>query len=121
VSKRLAIALTVILLALVAWAILVESNAFSIVINGQPVTGPLKGEIGVAGVVAALIAGLCAAIILLFVFAGIGIVVLGCIVFGGLIFAWATFPYFLPMLVPLAIVWLFVAISRRSSSSPPSA
>ena len=45
-SKKLAVALTVVLLALVAWALLLESNAFSIVVDGQPVTGPLKGAIG---------------------------------------------------------------------------
>lgn len=56
-SKKLAIALTVVLLALVAWALLLESNSFSIVVNGQPVTGPLKGAIGSAGLVAALISG----------------------------------------------------------------
>ena len=81
-SKKLAVALTVVLLALVAWALLLESNSFSIVVNGQPVTGPLKGTIGAAGVVAALIAG----------FAG-------------------------PLLVPLAILWLFVAIAEKASPS----
>jgi len=116
--KRLAIAVTVLLLALVAWALLVESNSFSIVINGREVTGPLEGEIGVAGLVTALIAGFCVAIILLFVFAGIGVIILGCLVFGGLILALTAFPFLLPLLIPLAILWLFVAISRRANSSP---
>src|SRR5208283_4874687 len=64
-SKTPAIALTAILLALVAWALLIESNSISIVVNGQPVGGPLKGGIGAAGFIAALIAGFCAAIVLL--------------------------------------------------------
>ena len=117
-SKKLAIVLTVVLLALVAWVLLFESNSFSIVVNGQPVTGPLKGAIGAAGLVAALIAGFCAAIILLFVFAGIGIIVLGCVVFFGMILALIAFPFLLPLLIPLAILWLFVAIARKAGSPP---
>lgn len=117
-SKKLAIMLTVILLALIAWALLFESNSFSIVVNGQPVTGPLKGAIGAAGLVAALIAGFCAAILLLFVFAGIGIIVLGCIVFLGMVLALIAFPFLLPLLIPLAILWLFVAIARKANPSP---
>jgi len=116
--RRLAIAGTVILLALVAWALLVESNSFSIVINGREVTGPLKGGIGVAGLVAALVAGFCVAIILLFVFAGMGVIVLGCLVFGSLILALTAFPFLLPLLIPLAVLWLFIAITRNASSSP---
>ena len=115
--KKMAIVLVAVLVALVAWALLVESNSFSIVVNGQPVTGPLKGEIGAAGFIVALIAGLCAAIILLFVFAGIGVLILGFFVFGGLLVAWTAFPFLLPLIVPLAVLWLFVAIARKSGSS----
>jgi len=115
--KKLAIALTVVLLALAAWVLLIQSNSFSIVVNGQPVTGPLKGGIGAAGFVAALVAGFCVAVILLFVFAGIGIIVLGCIVFVGMILALIAFPFLLPLLIPLFILWLFVAIARKASVS----
>ena len=110
-------ALIVILLAMAAWVLLIESNSFSIVVNGHPVTGPLKGEIGAAGIVVALIAGFCIATILLFVFAGIGIIVLGCFVLVGMILALIAFPFLLPLLIPLAILWLFVAIARRLGTS----
>src|ERR1035438_2988433 len=103
-SKKSAIALTVALLALAGWVLLFAGDSFTIVVDGQPVTGPLKGAIGAGGLVAALIAGFCAAIVLLFVFAGIGIVVLGCIVFAGMILALIAFPFLLPLLIPLAIV-----------------
>jgi len=46
VAKKLAIALAVLMLAIVAWGLFLESNAVTIVINGQQVTGPLKGVIG---------------------------------------------------------------------------
>jgi len=116
-SKKLAMALTVVLLALVAWGLLIENNSFSIVVNGQPVIGPLKGGIGAAGFVAALIAGFCAAIALLFVFAGIGVIVLGGVVFLGMILALIAFPFLLPLLIPLAILWLFVAIAKKGGPS----
>ena len=116
-TKKLAITLAVLMLAIVAWGLFLESNAVTIVINGQQVTGPLKGAIEAAGLVVALIALFCAAILLLFVFAGIGVIVLGCFIFVGIILTWLTFPFLLPLLIPLAILWGFVAIARRTSTS----
>ena len=116
-SKKLAVVLAVVLLALVASALLLESHSFSIVVNGQPVTGPLKGAIGASGLVAALIASFCAAIILLIAFAGTAIIALGGIVFAGMIGALIAFPFMWPLLVPLAIVWLFVVTAKKASPS----
>jgi len=103
-SKTLAIAIALVLLAIASWGLLFWSDSFSIVVNGEPVVGPLRGAIGASGFVAALIACFCAAVILLFVFAGIGIVMLGCVVFAGMIVAWISFPFVLPLLIPLAIL-----------------
>jgi hypothetical protein len=116
-AKKLAIALAILMLAIVAWGLFLESNAVTIVINGQPVAGPLKGTIGVGGMVVGLIALFCAAILLVFVFAGIGIIVLGFFVFISIILATLAFPFLLPLLIPLAILWAFVAITRRTSTS----
>ena len=57
------------------------------------------------GLVVALIALFCAATLLVFVFAGIGIIVLGCFVIVGVIMAALSFPFLLPLLIPLAILW----------------
>jgi hypothetical protein len=46
-AKKLAIALAVLMLVIVAWGLLLEHNIVTIVINGQQVTGPLKDAIGV--------------------------------------------------------------------------
>ena len=116
-SKKLGVTLTIALLALIAWGLLVESNSFSFVVDGQPVTGPLKGVVGAAGLVAALIAGLCAAIILLFAFAGTAMIVLGGVVLAGMIVALIVFPFMWPLLIPLALLWLFVAIAQKPSST----
>jgi len=42
--------------------------------------------------------------------------VLGCVVFFGMILALIAFPFLLPLLIPLAILWLFVAIARKAGS-----
>ena len=113
VAKKLAIALTVLMLAVVAWGLFLEHDAVTIVINGQQVTGPLKDAIGAGGVVVALIALFCAATLLIFVFAGIGLLVLGGAVFVCLILAGLAFPFLLPVLILLAILWGFVALTRN--------
>lgn len=112
--KKLAVALAVLMLAIVAWGLFLERNAVTIVINGQQVTGPLKDAIGAGGLVVALIALFCAATLLVFVFAGIGLLVLGCLVVLGLILAGLAFPFLLPVLIPLAILWGFVALTQNS-------
>jgi len=117
-ARKLAIALAVLMLVIVGWALFAESNAVTIVINGQEVSGPLKGAIGIGGLVVALIALGCAAILLAFVFAGIGVIVLGLVVLAGLVLAMLAFPFPLPVLIPPAIVWAFVALVRRSKAAP---
>ena len=109
-AKKLAIALALFMLAIVVWGLFFENNAITIVINGQQVTGPLKGAIGAGGMVVALIALFCAATLSVFVFAGIGIMFLGLLVLGGVILAGLAFPFLLPVIIPLAIVWGFVAL-----------
>jgi hypothetical protein len=116
-ARNLAIALAVLMLVFVGWALFAGSDAVTIVINGQEVSGPLKGAIGVGGLAVALVALVCAAILLAFVFAGIGVVVLGLVVLGGLLFALLVFPFLLLILIPLAIVWAFVAIVRRPKAA----
>ena len=115
--KTLGIAFTIALLALAAWVLMFHSDGISIAIDGQPVTGPMKGAISVGGLVVAVVAMFCAAIVLAFVFAGIGVLVLGVLVLAGLLVALIMFPFLLPLLIPLFIVWLFIAIVRRPKSS----
>jgi hypothetical protein len=108
--RKAAIILVLLMLAIVAWALFTEGSATKIIINGQELTGPLKGMISAGGLIVAAIALFCAAIFLAFVLAGIGLLVLGAFVVGGLVVAALMFPVLLFVLVPLAIVWLFVAL-----------
>jgi hypothetical protein len=114
-TKKMAIALAVVMLAIVAWGVFVEGGATRIIINGQELTGPFKGAIGAAGMIVASVALFCAAIFLVFVVAGVGLFVLGCVIAVGLILSGLAFPYLLILLLPLAIVWLFIAIARHKS------
>jgi hypothetical protein len=114
-TKKMAIALAVVMLAIVAWGVFVEGGATRIIINGQELTGPFKGAIGAAGMIVASVALFCAAIFLVFVVAGVGLFVLGCVIAVGLILSGLAFPYLLLVLFPLAIVWLFIAIARHKS------
>jgi hypothetical protein len=114
-TKKMAIALAVVMLAIVAWGVFVEGGATRIIIDGQELTGPFKGAIGAAGMIVASVALFCAAIFLLFVVAGVGLFVLGCVIAAGLILSGLAFPYLLLVLFPLAIVWLFIAIARHKS------
>ena len=90
-AKKVAIGLTLLMLAVVAWGLFLERHAVTIVINGEQVSGPLKDAIGAGGFVVGLIALFCAATLLVFVFAGIGLFVLGGMVFMGLILVWLNF------------------------------
>jgi len=114
-ARKLAIVLAVLMLAFVVWGLFYENHAITIVINGQQVTGPLKGAVGAGGMVVALIALFCVATLLVFVFAGLGIMILGGFILGGVVLAGFAFPFLLPLLVPLAVVWGFVALARHKS------
>jgi hypothetical protein len=114
--KIAGIALAIAMLILVAWGLFFEAGSTRIIINGQEIVGLLKGTIGAAGLIVGMIALFCAAIFLLFVFAGIGIFILGVVIFAGLIFAGLAFPFLHVLLLSLAIVWLFIAITRKTAT-----
>jgi hypothetical protein len=113
--KTVALALGLVMLAIVAWGLFYEGGETHIIVNGQELSGPLKGVIGAAGFIVASIALFCAAILLVFVFAGVGLFVLGALVLLGLVVVGFTFPWLLAVLIPLAIVWIFIAATRTQA------
>jgi len=115
-ARKVAIVLAIAMLAIVAWGLFFEAGSTSIIINGHELIGPLKGAIGAAGLIVGLIALFCAAIFLLFVFAGIGIFILGGVILAGLFMAGFAFPFLLVLLLPLAMVWLFIAVTRKTGT-----
>ncbi len=109
--KNLAVTLALLMLALVAWG-LVFGTGNHIVIDGQELTGPLKGVFGAGGLIVAMIALFCAAIFLAFVFAGVGLFILGVVILVVLVVAGISLPFLLVVLIPLAMVWAFIAMVR---------
>ncbi len=114
-TKKVAILLAFVMLAIVAWGMFFETGSISIIVNGHEIARPFNGAIGAAGLIISMIALFCAAIFLLFVFAGIGIFILGGIIVAGLILAGLSFPFLLVFLFPLALVWVFIALTRKTT------
>jgi hypothetical protein len=115
-ARSAALLLALAMLAIVIWGLFFEAGSTTIVIDGHQLSGPLKGTIGVAGLIIGLIALFCAAIFLLFVFAGIGILILGGVIVAGLVLAATEFPFLLLVLLPLAVVWVFIAMTRQTGT-----
>jgi hypothetical protein len=114
--KRIAIALVILLFVLLAW-VLLQSSDVAIIVDGQKLVGPAKLAAEGWGVLVTIVALFCAAVLLAFVFAGGALIFLGVVVAAGLVAAWIAFPFLLPLLVPLLLVWIFVAAVRGSSKS----
>ncbi len=114
--KKIAIVLVILVLALLA-VVLLQSSDIAIIVNGQRLVGPAKLATEGWGVLVAIVALFSVAILLVFVFAGVGLIVLGVLVLAGLLAVWFAFPFLLPLLIPLFLVWFFVAAVRRSTQS----
>jgi hypothetical protein len=112
-KKNFAIVVAALMVALILWGLFFENNSTMIVINGQQIEGPLKGMLGVGGLVVALIALISLAILLALAFAGTGIIIVGCIIVTAGIFTAFVFPFLFPVLIPLALIWAFIALIRK--------
>jgi predicted exporter len=110
--KNIALVLVVVLLGVLAWW-LFQSHDTTVVVNGHEITGPAKFAVEGWGALVAIVSSICAAILLLFVFTGTGLMIFGGLVIAGVVAACVAFPYLLPVLIPLFLVWLFVALTQR--------
>ncbi len=113
--KTIALVLVVLPLTMVVWGLFFENSAITIVINGEQITGPLKGAIGAGGLIVALVALFCAATLLVFVFTGTSMLLLGAVLSAGLLTAASASPLLVILLIPVVVVWAFVAPARRRS------
>jgi hypothetical protein len=116
--KSIALVLVVAVLGMLAWVLLHSSHHVAVVVNGHPLVGPAKLAAEGWGLLVGIVALFCAAILLVFVFAGTALMVLGVLVPAGFVAALFVFPFLLPLLVPLFIVWIFVAAARKGSRPP---
>lgn len=111
--KNIAIVLVILLLCLLAFVLFHSSNV-AVIVNGHRLIGPAKVAAEGWGVLVAVVSLFCTAILLIFAVAGTGLVFLGMLVFAGLVTVCFVFPFMLPLLIPLFLVWIFVAAIRRS-------
>jgi hypothetical protein len=115
--KKVALILVVLLIGLMGWG-LIHSGDVSVTINGRELAGPVETAIGSWGLLIGSIVLSCVAILLAFVFAGVGILVIGFLLLTGLIFTFIMFPALWPLLLPLFIVWVFVALMHHEKKTP---
>lgn len=111
-TRKLAIVLAVLMLGFLGWVLLGASDSVSLVINGSQIDSPFGAVTGAWGMISAVVILFCAAILLVFVFFGLALVVLGCLVLAGSILVAMTFPFLIPILIPLFVVWLFCCLMR---------
>ena len=97
-TRKLAIALAVLMVGFLGWVLLGASDSVSLVINGSQIDSPFGAVTGAWGVISAVVILFCAAILLVFVFFGLALIVLGCIVLVGSILAIMAFPFWFLML-----------------------
>ena len=112
-KKNFAIMIATLMVALALWGLFFENSTTMIVINGQQIEGPLKGMLGAGGLVVVSIALISLAILMALAFAGTGIIIAGCIIVSAGIFTAFAFPFLFPILIPLALVWAFIAFMRK--------
>jgi len=112
-GNKLVIILVLVLAVIMAWGFMLDSDSIIVTVNGQRITGPMSGTIGIGGFLIAIIALISAATLLVFVFTGFGLVILGALLFFGIITVAVLFPIFWPVLLPLLIVWLFIAFDQE--------
>jgi hypothetical protein len=109
--------LVILMIILLAWVLYTSTTDVSISINGKPITGPLAPAIGLWKLILASVILFSVAILLVFVFAGVGLIVLGALTLVGLILAAVALPFLLPLFIPLFIVWAFCALLCRHKAT----
>ncbi len=112
--KKVALILALVLVGYLIWVLVGPMHGMKVTIDGHELTGPIGGLVGVWGVMVAGVVLFCVAVLLAFVFVGVGLVVVGVLALVGVILAAVTLPFLLPLLIPLFIVWLFCCLVRKS-------
>jgi predicted exporter len=115
--KKLALVFIVLMIAILAVALFGPFRIASITINGHEIVRPFGIAVGVWAVILTAITLFCVAIVLSFVFAGIGILIVGILALVGVIVAAVALPFLLPLLIPLLILWVFCSIVRSIIAS----
>jgi hypothetical protein len=115
--KKIAPYVILFLFALLLWNVFAHGDGMTVNLDGEEIGGPLGALLGVlfagGGIMIAGIVMVVVGVVLAVVFAGVGIIVVGALAVAALAVTAAVAPLFLPLLLPLAIIWFFVSRSRK--------
>lgn len=115
-TNKWPIVISIILVILVTF--LITGTDFTtnskISIDGVEMQGPIANLFGgIIGVVISVITLFCVAILLLFVFSGVGVILLLAFIIIGAILLSVALPFLLPVIIPLAFIFIFIYLQRR--------
>ena len=89
--------------------------------NGSDIDGPLEWLFGLVfaggGVLIAALVLVCVAVVMGVVLAGVGMVLLAVLAFCVVLALALSTPVLLPLLIPVAIVWLLVSRNRKQAQA----
>jgi hypothetical protein len=115
--KKIAPFILLFLFAAVVWSVFAGSHGMVFNIDGDEVDGPAGALLGLlfagGGTLLAACILMVVGVVLVVVFAGVGILLLGGCALAALCLALAVSPLLLPLLLPLALIWYLVSRSRR--------
>jgi hypothetical protein len=116
--KKIAPYVILFLFALLVWNVFVHGDGMTFNIDGDEIDGPLGALLGMlfagGGIMIAGLVMVVVGVVLAVVFAGVGIIVVGALAIAALAVVAAVSPLFLPLLLPLAVIWFFVSRSRKN-------
>lgn len=116
--KKYAPYIILFLVALIAWDMLADTSGFHMDIDGDEFDGPLGALLGLQfgslGLIIGTIVALFVGALLMVVFAGVGVLLVGGLALAASLGLLAVSPLLLPILIPVAIIWFFVSRSRRN-------
>lgn len=116
--KKYAPYIILFLVALIAWDMFADVGNFHMDIDGDEFDGPLGALLGLLfgslGLIIGTVVALCVGALLVVVFAGVGVLLVGALALAACLGLLAVSPLLLPILIPVAIVWFFVSRSRRN-------
>ena len=115
VRKKLYLVLGLLTAILIGWT-LFNFNEINLTIYEPYLYSLSEATADAYGFVYAAVVLFGVGILLVFVFTGVGLIVLGSLVLVGLILAVVAFPFLLPLLVPLFIIWIVYLLQRKNRS-----
>jgi hypothetical protein len=111
--KKIVIPALCITVLILVGLLLFNTDNLPVQMNRFVLTNPAENDVDLAEMVFAPVVLFCVGVFLLFIFSGVGLVILSTLVLVGVILLLVAFPFLLPLLVPIFVVWLVLFISRR--------